>query len=588
MPSTPEKQAPSGPPANICPSDLESQTMSISPSSTSRESSESNHLSPLPHALTPISETEAERTARELLGHVQTTTSLASVASRLPEFEVTLDENDPENPRNWPIWYRTWTMFVLSFSTWLIVLYSTSYTASIPGFVAEFDTTTTTATLGVTTYLLGLAVGTLVLAPLSEIYGRHLVYVVGMIAASLLIIPCATAQSLTTLIVTRFFGALFGSAFIANAPGSIVDISHEETRALVMSLWSIGPLNGPSTGPLIGGFLYQYLGWRMAAWIVMGANGVAVICLLTLKETYAPAILKRKTAQMRKEMDDPRYWCKYDQRVSTIHLLKLNLSRPFVLSATEPILWFFNIWISLIYGILYLCFVAYPIVFRQYRGWDAAHTGMSFLGIASGVMIVIACEPVFRRIINLQPKDRVTGRTVPEATAVVMTIGAFLTPIGQLAFSWTCLPVSIHWALPICSGIIFGAGNTISFIYGLNYIANAYGIFAASALAGNAVIRSVFGGTLPLIGPIMYEKLTPQWAGTLLGLLEVALIPIPIVFWRYGARIRAKSPVLMQMREDEAKAELKRAKREGRKTENMKPTVDARIGPVSSEKAVVC
>ncbi|KAL2889831.1 major facilitator superfamily transporter multidrug resistance [Ceratocystis lukuohia] len=516
--------------------------MSISPSSTSRESSESNHLSPLPHALTPISETEAERTARELLGHVQTTTSLASVASRLPEFEVTLDENDPENPRNWPIWYRTWTMFVLSFSTWLIVLYSTSYTASIPGFVAEFDTTTTTATLGVTTYLLGLAVGT----------------------------------------------ALFGSAFIANAPGSIVDISHEETRALVMSLWSIGPLNGPSTGPLIGGFLYQYLGWRMAAWIVMGANGVAVICLLTLKETYAPAILKRKTAQMRKEMDDPRYWCKYDQRVSTIHLLKLNLSRPFVLSATEPILWFFNIWISLIYGILYLCFVAYPIVFRQYRGWDAAHTGMSFLGIASGVMIVIACEPVFRRIINSQPKDRVTGRTVPEATAVVMTIGAFLTPIGQLAFSWTCLPVSIHWALPICSGIIFGAGNTISFIYGLNYIANAYGIFAASALAGNAVIRSVFGGTLPLIGPIMYEKLTPQWAGTLLGLLEVALIPIPIVFWRYGARIRAKSPVLMQMREEEAKAELKRAKREGRKTENMKPTVDARVGPVSSEKAVVC
>lgn len=145
-----------------------------------------------------------------------------------------------------------------------------------------------------------------------------------------------------------------------------------------------------------------------------------------------------------------------------------------------------------------------------------------------------------------------------------MCIGAVLTPIGQLAFSWTCLPTTIHWAVPIAFGIPFGMGNTLCFIYGLNYLAGAYGMHAASAMAGNAVMRSLFGGTLPLAGPAMYAKLTPQWAGTFLGLLEVLLVPIPFVFFRYGERIRAKSKVIRQMREDQERLESKRARQEAR------------------------
>lgn len=179
-------------------------------------------------------------------------------------------------------------------------------------------------------------------------------------------------------------------------------------------------------------------------------------------------------------------------------------------------------------------------------------------------MLAILLEPLWRRIINAHAKDPLTGRAPPEATAAVMSIGAILTPIGQLVFSWTCLPATIHWAVPIAFGIPFGMGNTLSFIYGSNYLAGAYGIYAASALAGNAVMRSLFGGSLPLAGPAMYERLTPQWAGTLLGLLEVCLIPIPFVFYRYGERIRGKSRVIRQMREDAAMNESKRARQAGR------------------------
>lgn len=169
-------------------------------------STDTDPLEPLSNALTTDLETEAEHAAREPITYTRTGTSIGSTASRPPDFEVTFEPGDPENPKNWPLWYRGWTIFVVSFSTWVIVLYSTSYTASIPGLVEEFGSSTVIATLGVTTYLLGLAAGSLILAPMSELYGRQYVYVTCFIISAILIIPCGLAKSLTTMIVVRFFG----------------------------------------------------------------------------------------------------------------------------------------------------------------------------------------------------------------------------------------------------------------------------------------------------------------------------------------------------------------------------------------------
>ncbi|ETS73457.1 hypothetical protein PFICI_14403 [Pestalotiopsis fici W106-1] len=535
-------------------------------SHTSHASDDSDPLAPLEFAISQGYGVDDEDYGRAAITQIRTTTSIGSSASRPPDFEIVFVDNDPENPRNWSRAYRAWVTFCISFTTWTVVLYSTSYTATISGLKEEFGVqSTTVVTLGLTTYLLGLAVGSLLVAPASELWGRRPVYIVCMVIFTVLVIPSCVATSQAEIIIVRFFGALFGAAMISNSAGTVVDISTEETRAMVMSLWSIAPLNGPVTGPLIGGFVFEYLGWRWDNWLVLILAGAGTLTMFTTKETYAPIILQKKASRIRKETDDERWWSRYDNKISTIDLIKVNLGRPFVLFFTEPILWFFNLWISLIYGILYLCFVAYPIVFQQYRGWSAGMSGLAFVGIGIGTMIIILSEPLLRKIINSHPKDPATGKVPPEATARVMIIGAILTPIGQLVFSWTCLPVTIHWAIPIAFGIPFGAGNTISFIYGSNYLAGSYGIYAASALAGNAVTRSIFGGTLPLAGASMYAALTPQWAGTLLGLLEVAMIPIPIVFYKYGARIRAKSPAIKSLKADAEKNELRAQKAQERK-----------------------
>jgi hypothetical protein len=300
--------------------------------------------------------------------------------------------------------------------------------------------------------------------------------------------------------------------------------------------------------------------------------------LCCIKETYAPAILRRRVSQRMKETDDERWWCRYDDKQAFWPLLRLNLSRPFVMTIKEPICIFWNVYIALLYAILYLCFVAYPIVFSSLRGWSPGITGLAYCGIGTGSLICIASEPAIRKMINAHKPDPETGKPPPEAMVSIVCIAAVCVPVGEMIFAWTCTP-NVHWIAPILAGIPFGFGNCAVFIYASNYLVHSYGIYAASALAGNSVFRSILGGTLPLAGPSLYNTLGPHWAGTLLSCFEFLCVPIPFVFYRYGHKIRMKSTLIRQMQEDKDKQDAKRRKNEARMAQDTPRSKNA-----SSEK----
>lgn len=177
-----------------------------------------------------------------------------------PDFEVDWDgEDDPTNPLNWPLWYKGLTVGFMSWCTCVVVVYSTSYTTGISQMMTELNVSEPIATLGITTYLVGLAIGSVILAPLSEMFGRRPVYIISMLIFVLLIIPCGLSTSMAEILVVRFVGALAGSVMITNCVGTLSDIVTDEYRALAFSVWSIGPLNGPTFGPIIGGFSTQYV-----------------------------------------------------------------------------------------------------------------------------------------------------------------------------------------------------------------------------------------------------------------------------------------------------------------------------------------
>ena len=91
------------------------------------------------------------------------------------------------------------------------------------------------------------------------------------------------------------------------------------------------------------------------------------------------------------------------------------------------------------------------------------------------------------------------------------------------------------------SGLFTGFGIFSIFLSLLNYIVDAYLMFAASAIAANTFMRSIFGGIFPLFATQMFEGMGIQWASTLIGCVAVLLAPMPIFFYLYGKKIRAKS-----------------------------------------------
>lgn len=64
---------------------------------------------------------------------------------------------------------------------------------------------------------------------------------------------------------------------------------------------------------------------------------------------------------------------------------------------------------------------------------------------------------------------------------------------------------------------------------------------AASAIAANTFLRSFVAAGFPLFSRQMFNNLKIQWAGTLLGCLSTAMVPIPICFYLFGKKLRARS-----------------------------------------------
>ncbi|KAK9413323.1 putative Major facilitator superfamily (MFS) profile domain-containing protein [Seiridium unicorne] len=481
-----------------------------------------------------------------------------------PAYEITWAHQDPENPKNWPAWYRGLVLGFTSFGTLIVVMTSTAYVTTIPGVMSDFGIIDRTIpVLGVTTYLFGLGFGPLVIAALAETFGRRPLYAVSLFLFCILQIPSAVASNMATLLSTRFFSGFVGSVMLSNAPGTVNDIALNETRALYVSVLA----GKPVFGPVIAGVIYQYGGWRWIHWTMAILSFVSAVMMTSITETFPPAILSRRSMEAKKE--NARYWSKYDdfRQGTLVPKLKSNLTRPIAMALSEPIwqvaarhsddpqantirslLW--NTYIAILYALLYLSIVGYPIVFQQIRGWRADLAGLPFLSIGLGSLLCILAEPYMRYLVKAldrfsrQQKYGVESDAPsvmqPEATLPLIFLGGLLVPVGMLLFALSASPPN-SIVVAILSGIPFGVGNMLVIIYVTSYLASCYGLHAASALAGNAAMRNFIGGLLPLLAPIMYNRLGPLVTGLALMGATLALTAVPLIFWKYGIKLRRRS-----------------------------------------------
>ncbi|KAK2058812.1 major facilitator superfamily transporter [Colletotrichum caudatum] len=454
---------------------------------------------------------------------------------------VTFVPDDPDNPKNWSKAYKWYCTMVVALTCFVVAFCSSVITADIQGVAEEFHVSEEAALLSISVFVIGFGVGPMAFAPLSEIYGRQIIYASTLLVAVVFIIPCALAKNLATLLVCRAIDGIAFSAPMTLVGGTLADLWRNEERGVPMAAFSAAPFIGPAIGPLVGGFLSDATGWRWLYFVQLILSFVVwVLISFTVRETYAPTILARRARKMRKETGDPSHVTEQDIDMRPLsERLAIFLIRPFQLLFRELIVFLISIYMSVLYGLLYMFFVAFPIIYQKRKGYSASTTGLMFIPLAVGVLCSAACSPwVNKHYLKMVAKHN--GRPPAETRLIPMMLSCWFIPIGLFIFAWTSFP-NLHWAGPALGGFPVGFGFIFLYNSANNYLVDSYQHQAASALAAKTCIRSFWGAGVVLFTEQMYDRLGDQWASTLLAFIGLACCGIPFLFWVYGARIRARS-----------------------------------------------
>ncbi|PYI36110.1 MFS general substrate transporter [Aspergillus indologenus CBS 114.80] len=329
-----------------------------------------------------------------------------------------------------------------------------------------------------------------------------------------------------------------------------------------MALFSGAALFGTGLAPLISSAIVHHTTWRWVYYshaIVAAFFVVVIFCFF--KETRGSVLLSRKAQAINKYYDlleaaghfgvmleegkvrRIRWRVKSDEeRVSLVKMIGISVYRPFHMLVSEPVVFFFSLWVSFSWAVLYLQFGSIPLVFRTNHGFNIEQTGAVFTSMCVGALLITVISIYQDKIAqhyNLLPRT-------PEARLYFVCVEAVLMPIGLFWFGWTSYS-SIAWISPTMAIGCATMGIFAVYLAVFNYLADTYHRFASSAIAAQSCCRNLLGGVFPLVTNALFTNVGYPGASSLLGGIGAVLVVVPWVLVFYGPKIRAKSKLASQL-----------------------------------------
>ncbi|KAK3711456.1 hypothetical protein LTR37_009635 [Vermiconidia calcicola] len=365
-----------------------------------------------PHLQPPLAQTRSHSSARSTRSYTDGYThfeheddeekarSDSKTQEQGKEFEVRFDgDSDPWNPKNRSI-LRKWGIVLIGSACSLCVTCASAlYTSTYAQMEQEFHISRLVATVGLTTYVCGLGLGPMFLSPLSEFYGRRLIYICAFGMFFVWLIPCAVAPNIASMLVFRFIDGLAGSAFLSVAGGTVGDLFTKDKLSAPMMIYTASPFVGPEVGPVIGGFINYYTTWRWSFWVLVIWAGMLWVCILVfVPETYAPVLLRRKAIKLRKDAGDDRWKAPIEiMKRSVPKTVLWSCIRPFQLLFFEQMCLNLCLLSAILLGERLKHFKAFALVFQNSHGFNQWQLGLTFLGIFVGMVIGVCCDPLWRK-----------------------------------------------------------------------------------------------------------------------------------------------------------------------------------------------
>ncbi|KAH7908593.1 MFS general substrate transporter [Hygrophoropsis aurantiaca] len=449
--------------------------------------------------------------------------------------QVDFERDDPRNPANFLL-SKKWIITITACAfTCIVASAADSFSMGYQSMMRELNCTEFEATVALSLYALGFSIVPLFTSSFSEEFGRMPLYIGSSFMFMLTEVMIALAPNIQTVMIARALGGAFGSTGATLVGGTIADIWEPHNRGLPMALFSLAAVASTGLGALIAGWIEvnPHLQWRWIQWIHAMFTGIYFFCvLLFMKETRSSIILSRIAHKMRGDTGDIKYRTKAELEKPTLwQMTKTSCLRPIYLLMTEPLLQSFSLWIGFTWGVVYCLVESVTPQFKLLYGFNTGETGS--VTVLSGFIspIHFFAHNYFRK--NYDKKAQ-------EARLYLPCIAALTLPIGMFIYAWTASP-DIHWIVPLIGLTIFMSGAFVIYLVVFLYIADCYGPYASSALAGQSLSRNLSACTFPLFTQQMFAHLTFRWASTLFALVALGMVPIPYVLFFYGYKIRQRS-----------------------------------------------
>ncbi|KAJ4525166.1 hypothetical protein HRR83_000837 [Exophiala dermatitidis] len=458
-------------------------------------------------------------------------------------------DGDEDNPQDWPAAYKWGIVALLAFMAFTVTFTCISVVPVSNRIVDDLShghSSKSASVLLVTIWELGESAGPLLIAPLSEMFGRYPVFNVANVLFIGATILAALCQTTPLFIGAR---ALTGLAVASNvlSPAIVGDMFVSDQRGSAMSMIMFAPLLGGAVSPAIAGLVAESLGWRQVLWMSVILAGICEVVFLTcFRETYKVAILKRRADKLRRSMDlhrgpglprPPIVFADADMQTESHHRFWDSIMRPAVVFGSSTVLQVMSLSGSLMFAFFYIMSTSLPDILEGIYGLSPAKTGSTFIAFSAGsaISVVIINRLLDRIYVSLRVRNK--GLDQPEYRLPLVIVGGFSVPLVVALYGWTAqiqLPV---WVL-VVTLVLLGSTTMLAFIPLLAYVVDAFKLHSASALTAVIVTRCLMGTFLPLATQPLVSRFGWGWGFMVFAAASLAMAPIPVLVFKFGARWR--------------------------------------------------
>ncbi|KAI0191626.1 major facilitator superfamily domain-containing protein [Astrocystis sublimbata] len=432
----------------------------------------------------------------------------------------------------------------------------------------------TEGNLTVTTYMIVQAIAPMFVGSLADSAGRRPAYILCLVIYIGACIGCALAPNYAALLVLRALQAVGSASTVSICQAVVADVITSAERGSYVGFTSVPIILAPSVGPVIGGVIAQYLGWRWIFWILTILAGVVLaIYVLFMPETCRILVgdgsivphryyltvwqmvksARRKTKEKKNSsnqngpnQDDTTEETR--EKTSKSGARKPDLTRTLSI-VFEKMMFLLLMYSSLIYAGFYAVATAIPAQFSILYGFDGLKIGLVYIPLGVGSIVSVF---VMGRLANWNYRRHCAILDIPYDRSRQLNMAGFPIEQARLQISlpflalYTVVLIGFGWAIEykahiaVAIVLLFLIGVTVVAFSNLlsTLIVDVNPGAAGAASASNNLTRCLVGaGASAAINPLM-TAVGAGWAFTIIALSFVLFFPMLWMVLRNGVRWR--------------------------------------------------